>query len=86
MAPTPADGRVEIIVTRMHQIFVEHPEHDVDGQQRCRHQDRHGAQRLLVSEERSRKKALDRGRCAQLFLHGYNASGGLAQEKRPAPG
>ena len=85
MAPTPADGRVEMIVSGMHQAFVKNPEHDVDGQQRGHHQDRHGAQRLLVGQQRARKKALDRGRGAELLLHRLNASGGLAQERRPAP-
>ncbi len=33
------------------------------------HQDRLGAQRLLVGEQRAGKKALDRGRRAQPFLH-----------------
>ena len=40
-APTPAEGSVERIVIGWIKTFVEHPENDVDGQQRRQQQQRH---------------------------------------------
>ena len=38
MAPTLADGNVEMIVSGMNEAFIQNAEHDVDGKQRRRHQ------------------------------------------------
>ena len=54
-APTPAEGSVDRIVIGMDVALVEDAEHDVDGGERRRDQERLAAERILIGLRRSGK-------------------------------
>ena len=50
-APTPAEGRVEMMVIGMDVTFVKNAQHDIDGQQRGQNQPQARGERLLVGQQ-----------------------------------
>ncbi len=58
-APTPAEGRVEMMVIGMHVALVKHAEHDVDREQCRRDEQRLARERLLERICGAREYAVD---------------------------
>ena len=82
IAPTLAGGRLEMMVSGMHQALIEDAEHDVDGQQRRQHQHGLGARSdCWYASSVPAKKPLDRGRHAEPLLHLSDAQRRLAQAR-----
>ena len=60
-APTPADGKVDRIVSGMDVALVEHPEHDVDRDQRRQNEEGLVVERILEGLRRALEGAADGG-------------------------
>jgi hypothetical protein len=78
-APTPAEGRVERIVTGVDEALVEHAEHDVDDDERGQDEDRLARQRLPEGLGRPRELGADGGRQPDGDVGGRDGVHGLAQ-------
>ena len=68
IAPTPADGSVEMNRDRMNVAFVQHAENDVDGDERGQNQNRFIRQRIQKRRGGALERGLNAGRHADVLL------------------
>ena len=86
VAPTPADGSVERIVSGMHEAFVEDAEHDVDGDDGRQDQPGLVLERLLEYLCGALEPALNRRRHADVAGRALDRDARRRRATRPASG